>query len=427
MPSLRKLSDRLWCGEISTREAEHHPFAPYDTTEEVARGVAFHKDFVNVTGVRTDDGLVLVDTGSFHPVQHAKSFAGIRSWSSERVHTAIYTHGHVDHAYGLPPFLREAEERGWGRPAVVGHEAVEPRMRRYIETAGYNEVINARQFGVRLDWPTEPLVPTVSFRESLDLRVGDREVRLFHARGETDDHTWVFLPEPRVLCTGDLFIWAAPNAGNPQKVQRYAIDWSRALRTMAALEPEVLLPGHGVPVFGTERVRAALVDTADYLESLYTQTVELLNQGARVYDIVETVKPPVELAEKPYLLPVYDEPEFIVRNVVRHLGGWYSGVPSELKPAPRREQALELVALAGGVERLVARARERGEKRELALACWLIDWASEADPDSAEVQRVRADLYRKQAEVATSTMARGIYGAAARESGERSSKADPTR
>jgi glyoxylase-like metal-dependent hydrolase (beta-lactamase superfamily II) len=234
MPSLQKISDQLWTGEISTRGAEHHPFAMYDTTEEVAADVAFHKDFVNVTGFRTGDGLVLVDTGSFHPAQNHKSFRGIRSWNSERLHTAIYTHGHVDHAYGLPPFLREAEDRGWARPAVVGHEAVEPRMRRYVETAGYNEVINERQFGVSLEWPTDPLVPTVSYRESLDLRVGDRELRLFHARGETDDHTWVFLPQPRVLCTGDLFIWSAPNAGNPQKVQRYAIDWSRALRRMAA-------------------------------------------------------------------------------------------------------------------------------------------------------------------------------------------------
>jgi alkyl sulfatase BDS1-like metallo-beta-lactamase superfamily hydrolase len=424
MPSLQKISDQLWTGEISTRGAEHHPFAMYDTTEEVAADVAFHKDFVNVTGFRTGDGLVLVDTGSFHPAQNHKSFRGIRSWNSERLHTAIYTHGHVDHAYGLPPFLREAEDRGWARPAVVGHEAVEPRMRRYVETAGYNEVINERQFGVSLEWPTDPLVPTVSYRESLDLRVGDRELRLFHARGETDDHTWVFLPQPRVLCTGDLFIWSAPNAGNPQKVQRYAIDWSRALRRMAALEPEVLLPGHGVPIFGAERVRTALVDTADYLESLYAQTLELLNQGARVYDIVETVRPPAALAEKPYLLPVYDEPEFIVRNVVRHLGGWYSGVPSELKPAPRREQALEMAALAGGIEQLLARARERGERGDLALACWLVDWAVEADPESAEAHRVRADLYGKQLEAATSTMARGIYGAAARESTERSSTVD---
>ncbi len=37
----------------------------------------------------------------------------------------------------------------------------------------------------------------------------------------------------QVLCTGDLFIWATPNCGNPQKVQRYPVQWAAALRAMA--------------------------------------------------------------------------------------------------------------------------------------------------------------------------------------------------
>src|SRR5256885_13213485 len=48
-----------------------------------------------------------------------------------------------------------------------------------------------------------------------------RRFDLHHARGETDDHTWTWSPADKVLCCGDLFIWASPNAGNPQKVQRY--------------------------------------------------------------------------------------------------------------------------------------------------------------------------------------------------------------
>ena len=60
-----------------------------------------------------------------------------------------------------------------------------------------------------------------------------------------------------MLYTGDLFIWAAPNAGNPQKVQRYAREWAAALRAMASRGAEVLLCGHGVPVFGRERVAQA--------------------------------------------------------------------------------------------------------------------------------------------------------------------------
>jgi alkyl sulfatase BDS1-like metallo-beta-lactamase superfamily hydrolase len=346
----------------------------------------------------------------------------VRRWETAPLHTAIYTHGHVDHAYGLPPYLREAEARGRARPQIVGHVDVAPRMRRYVETAGYNTVINSRQFGVPIRWPLESQPPTVTYEHRLDLCVGGRELRLWHARGETDDHTYVWLPDARVLCTGDLFIWAAPNAGNPQKVQRYAADWAQALRAMAALEPELLLPGHGLPIAGAARVREALVDTALYLESLYRQTLELLNTGASVYEIVERVRAPAHLEAKPYLRPVYDEPEFIVRNVVRCLGGWYTGVPSELKPAPRAALAREIAALAGGVERLLTRADERLREGDLRLASHLADFACEAAPDSAEAHRVRAAVYQRRVAAEPSTMSKGIFGAAARESAEKAKR-----
>ena len=419
MASLLERSDDLWTGKTSTRDAEHHPFAGEPRLEELARGVAFYKAFVNLTALTTDEGLVLVDTGSYHPRQHEPAFQAVRGWSADRLHTAIYTHGHVDHAYGLPPYLRELEERGWARPQIVGHEDLPPRLKRYVETAGWNSAINSRQFGVPIQWPTVSYPPTVTYRDRLDLRVGGRELRLCHARGETDDHTWVWIPDARVVCTGDLFIWAAPNAGNPQKVQRFAIDWAHALRAMAALDPEVLLPGHGLPIVGAERVRQALVDTADYLESLYRQTVELMNAGATVYDLIENVRVPAELAEKPYLQPVYDEPEFIVRNVYRCLGGWHTGVPSELKPAPRRALSSEIAELAGGVGPLLARARQHLEAGDLRLASHLVDWAAEAEPESVEAHEVRALVYSRRTLEEPSTMSRGVFGAAARESGEK--------
>ena len=420
MSTLQELSDALFSGRASTHDPAHHPFANLNQIEEVASGVAFYKAFVNLTALRTSDGLVLIDTGSFHPAQHERSFAGVRRFAKERVHTAIYTHGHIDHAYGLPPFLREAESKAWARPEIVGHIDVAPRMRRYIETAGYNSNINSRQFSVPVEFPTSPEYPTFTYRDELRLRIGGRELEIHHARGETDDHSWVFIPDSRVLCTGDLFIWASPNAGNPQKVQRYASDWARALRSMAAREPQVLLPGHGVPIFGAERVRAALLDTADYLDSLYRQTLECLNRGMGVYDIIETVKPPAALAEKPYLQPTYDEPEFIVRTVVRCLGGWWTGVASELKPAPRAQQAREIAEVAGGVARLLERASKSLSSGDLRMASHWVDWAADAEPASVEVHRLRAEVYKQRVDAETSTMSKGIFRAAANDSGKKS-------
>jgi len=298
-----------------------------------------------------------------------------------------------------------------------------PRMRRYVDTAGYNSIINSRQFAAETQWPVEYQAPTDTFAEALALEIGGTRVELHHAKGETDDHVWAWLPGTKTLCTGDLFIWAAPNAGNPQKVQRYAVEWAAALRAMAALGPELLLPGHGLPIAGAARVREALVDTATYLESLVRQTLERLNAGQTIYQIVEEVRPPAGLAAKPYLRPVYDEPEFIVRNLWRCFGGWYSGVPSELKPSPRNALAQEVVALAGGLEKLLARAQALLAAGDARLAAHLVDWAVEADSRSTEANALRATVYRRLMESSTSTMSKGIYGAAARESEDKAGAA----
>ena len=419
MSELLKRTDHLWSGQASTAEPDFHPFGGPRLLEELAPGVAFYKAFVNVTAVKTEEGLVLVDTGSYHPKSHQLSFDAVRAWSGEPLNAAVYTHGHVDHAYGLPPFLAEAKARGWKAPRIVGHVNVLPRMRRYVETAGYNSIINARQFAVATQWPVEFQAPTETFTDRLSIEVGGTRFELHHAKGETDDHTWVWIPQARTLCTGDLFIWAAPNAGNPQKVQRYAVEWARALRAMATLGAELLLPGHGLPIAGAARVREALTDTAAYLESLVRQTLERLNAGETVYQILEGVRPPAELEAKPYLRPVYDEPAFIVRNLWRCYGGWYSGVPSELKPAPRTALAREVASLSGGVEKLLERARALHQAGDSLLAAHLVDWAVEAEPLDHEAHSLRATVYQALTQASTSTMSKGIYGAAARESGSK--------
>ena len=346
-------------GEVTTSEL--HPLRPTAGLAEVADGVSFVPSFANVSAVSTDDGLLLVDTGS--ALMADEIHRTLRTWSPGRLNTAVYSHGHIDHVFGVPVWAAESAEAGWPEPVVVAHEALPARFDRYIMTAGYNGIINRRQFNIdSFEWPTEYRYPDRTYRDRLDLDVGGTRAELHHARGETDDHTWTWFPDPRVLCCGDLFIWASPNAGNPQKVQRYPAEWADALRSDARPlrrpggGPEVLLPGHGYPVVGADRVRQALADTAELLESLVEQTLALMNGGARLDEVIHTVTPPARLMERPYLQPVYDEPEFIVRTIWRLYGGWWDGNPATLKPAPERSLALELAELAGGAGVLADRA-----------------------------------------------------------------------
>ena len=413
-PDPLELADRLWSGEADI--AEHHPVGFLGELVELDERLAFLPSFANVSALRTDDGLVLVDSGSF--MTAGMVHETLRRWTDDRLNTVIWSHGHVDHVFGVPLWESEARERGWPAPRVVAHEAMPARFARYAATAGYNTVINRRQFqaDVDLQFPTDFREPDETYRDRLDLEIGGERFELHHARGETDDHTWTWVPSRRLLCCGDLFIWSTPNAGNPQKVQRYPREWAAALREMAALGAETMLPGHGLPLVGADRVRTALEDTAALLESIVEQTLALMNDGLRLNEIVHAVQVPEAQGGKPYLRPIYDEPEFIVRNLWRLYGGWHDGNPASLKPAPEPALTEEIAALAGGAERLAARGRALAEAGELRLAGHLAELAALAAPELPAAQEARAEVFERRAAQASSTMARGIFSWAARES-----------
>jgi alkyl sulfatase BDS1-like metallo-beta-lactamase superfamily hydrolase len=412
MSKIRDLAEKLWAGTLESSEA-HPVTAQYREGDEILDGVLFYKGFASANTIDTGVGLVMLDTGAVTDTRALH--AAVRKWRPDApLHVAVFSHHHIDHIFGVAPFEQEADERRWPRPLVYGHEDLGGNFDRYKKTRGWNAAINVRQFAfpVGLTWPAEYRYPDVSYRDAITFRRGDLTFELRHARGETDDATWTWIPERRILAPGDLFIWAAPNAGNPQKVQRYAGEWAAALREMAALGAETMIPGHGIPIFGAERVREALADTAELLETIEAQVLALMNAGATLDRVLHEVEFPARLLEKPYLRPVYDDPQFIVRNVWRLYGGWHDGEPDNLLPAPRAEQAREWVALAGGVEKVLARVEGLKEAGELRLACHLVEYAVLAAP-SDEVHRVRREVYEARSKRETSSMARNILNHAA--------------
>ena len=139
------LADRLWRGEVHI--SEYHPVTHLGGLAEITDDVAFLPAFANVTAIRTSDGLVLVDTGSAFVAQAIHD--ELRRWTTQRLHTAVYSHGHIDHVFGVGVWEAEAAEKGWPAPVVIAHEALPRRFDRYRMTVGYNEIINQRQFGIR--------------------------------------------------------------------------------------------------------------------------------------------------------------------------------------------------------------------------------------------------------------------------------------
>ena len=424
-PTIRELADRHWRGEGDLVH-EHHPVSPVAgrETEEILDGVLYLKSIASVTAIDTGDGLLLLDTGG--PFDSQIVYEGIRAWrSDQRLAMAVFSHHHIDHVFGTLRFEAEAHERKWEAPRVYGHAAMAAHFDRYERTRGWNSAINQRQFGLAVDalsWPADFRRPDVTYDDTTTVSQGGLTVELHHGRGETDDATWSWVPELGLLHPGDLFVYCLPNAGNPQKVQRYLSDWAVALRAMAGLGAEVMVSGHGLPIFGADRIQTALGDTAELLDSIEDQTLALMNQGCSLDRAIHEVAVPRHLSDKPYLRPVYDHPQFLVRNVWRRYGGWYDGEPDNLLPAPRAEQAAAWVELAGGVDAVIARAMALADEGNHRLACHLVEAAVLAEPGSVEAHAARAHIYEERAGGQESSMARNILRHAALAS--RSNKRD---
>ncbi|MGZ8763764.1 MAG: MBL fold metallo-hydrolase, partial [Acidimicrobiia bacterium] len=184
---LLDVADQLWTGALPIEE--HNPFQYFGDLIPFDDDLAFVASFANVSALSTAEGLVLVDTGSAFLAANAR--AAIRTWSGRPLHTAVFTHGHIDHCFGVDLYEAEAAEAGSPAPRVVAHEAIGARFDRYRATNGYNAVINQRQFQTpKLRWPLEYRYPDETYSDRLKLEPGGERFELHHARGETDDHTW---------------------------------------------------------------------------------------------------------------------------------------------------------------------------------------------------------------------------------------------
>jgi alkyl sulfatase BDS1-like metallo-beta-lactamase superfamily hydrolase len=174
-----------------------------------------------------------------------------------------------------------------------------------------------------------------------------------------------------------------------------------------------------VPIAGADRVRQALSDAAELLDFLHDETLRMMNTGASLDEIVHTVRAPAHLLERPYLRPVYDEPEFVVRNIWRLYGGWWDGDPSALKPPSRAAFAAEMVALSGGVDAVAKRAvaqAEAGDDESLRLAGQLAQLAVDAEPQSKVAHAARAEVFERRVAAEASTMSKGVFSWTAAES-----------
>lgn len=133
----------------------------------------------------------------------------------------------------------------------------------------------------------QTVLPTITVKDRLTLHRGSRVIDIRHlGNGHTAADLVVHLPKEGIVITGDLVVWPIPLVGNPQS---HIGEWAATLEKLRALQPAIIVPGHG-PVMGDD---AYLKLMANLFASIKQQTAAAVARG----EMLEQARKSVNLDE----------------------------------------------------------------------------------------------------------------------------------
>ena len=230
----------------------------------------------NVTIIETQEGVVLIDTGQTPKDSHIV-MAALKKLTSRPVRFIIHTEPHQDHTIGnfvfSPPGIviahagATASMKNADNPENIEKRmAVSPEMREAYK-------------GYRL------VTPNIEYRDKMTLNVGDRTLELYYLKNvHSEADTAIWLPKERIVFTAASV--TVKRFGNHRPFVSIP-DTLSAIKMMKALNPEVVVPGHGDP--GTVKI---LDDMERYYNLLMERVGAMVKAGKSLDDIKKELKMP---------------------------------------------------------------------------------------------------------------------------------------
>ena len=282
--------------------------------------------------IETSEGNILINTGlGVEAPIHKHCFDQV---NNKEIKYIIYTQGHVDHVGGSGFF----KEYNPDATLIAQKNIIEHQSFDSLTQGG--RVLNAYKFfGEMIDLMNDAIAkaekmgfkdiqsiaePDILFDDEYRISLGGIDLELYSVPGgETLDALLVYLPQHKILFSGNAFGPLFPHIPNFCTIRgdriRFAIPYLDMCKKVLELNPEVLITGHFKPIEGQKLINKEVKNLHDAVEYIHTKTVEGINSGKDMFNLMQEVVLPRELS----VGEGYGTVEWAVRSIYEGYTGWF--------------------------------------------------------------------------------------------------------
>jgi alkyl sulfatase BDS1-like metallo-beta-lactamase superfamily hydrolase len=425
------VNPHLW--RHATLNAHHGLFEVCDGIWQV-RGY----DISNVTFIRGATGWIVVDPLTTMATAKA-SYELITEHVGHRpVVAVIYTHSHADHFGGVFGVTSQADVDA-GRCAIIApegflHEAIGeniiagPAMARRA-TYQFGPLLEADptghvDCGLGNSVPMGPpglIAPTIEVTKTGEEMTVDGVRIVFQLTPETEapaEMNFSF-PDFAALCMAENCSHTMHNLVPIRgALVRNALQWSKYINEaieLFAADTQVLFASHNWPRWGAADVAEYLTLQRDLYRWMHDQTMRRANRGLVATEIAEELQLPPEFLAQEHTRGFYGDLVHNAKAVYQRYLSWYDANPANLHKLPPVEAGTRYVELAGGMDRLLAHARERFDSGDYRWVVEVVNHAVFADPTNQAARNLQADALEQLGYQAESSTFRNAYLMGAKE------------
>ena len=392
---------------------EHFAKKVYKVTDRVYSAVGWN--VANIVMIIGDDGLIMVDAG-LSPETSREVLAEFRKITDKPIVAVIYSHFHHDHIDGVKGLV-SAEQVEAGETQIYAHVSLMQHL--VDESAVLGPILGVRTgytFGFFLQGedikymnsgigplptggrPGTFIAPTRLVDEVMKVNIAGVDLEIIHVPSEAPDELAVYLPDSGVLI--DTEVIQGPTFPNVYTLRgtkfRQPAIWINSIDRLRRLKAAYLVPTHGRPVAGEDKVDEVLRMTRDGIQYVHDQTIRYMNKGFTPDELAQKIKLPPHLFNyAPYLRQYYGTVKQAVRQIYAGYLGWYEGDPVALDPLPATTSATRLVDLMGGRERVHEAAQAAYDERDYQWAAELASYLVRVDNGDMAARSLKAAAFRQ--------------------------------